>query len=1034
MHLSSQKKTKRPAWLSHGLGCALSASGVIFGFHATPALSTPVPAVGNALQFHLVAPGTKLQDLPKLSHLSSQARILSPPAPAASPASPSPVLPLASSSNQTMAENAGDYYLLGSKGQVRLLRSRDQVAVRFLESVAPATGLQALESAPGLPPHEVTARPHLRQNQTVQVLRARSRGTRLNAQSAAALREVAFAYPVLVDPKTRLRMVPTDEVLAAFAPQTSTEQIKADAAAAGMRMVEKTGTQRLNVYRFCLLNPKKGDPLAASRTLAGMREVLWAQPNFIREIRHCFTPANSLFDDQQALHNTGQNGGVPNADANAPTAWERNSGNSSIVLAIIDDGVDIAHPGLRIFSNPGESGNGKGSNGIDDDGDGKIDDLHGWDFANDDNDPSPISTNGHGTGCAGIAGGLFNSQIQTAGIAQGCTILPVKIADDTGEFTTDQIIGDALSYAARFADVLSNSWGGGSQSPYIDAAIDDAVANGRGGKGCPVFFATGNYASTWYEGGGRYRLSTAGLVGNFYYSFYYEKGAKSGGDDAVRIDNVCLLDADGYTHKNSVLPDEGFEGWFFPPWSGWWLANDGVSNRYWSITFDNTLGGTGGLVSAISPTLTQGQYAWLLTPLMHLAGNETFAFAASISIPDDSNLYIPVYNENVEFVGYYGPFNGIPDPPTPEVTYPASHPNAIAVGASTDCDLRADFSQYKGHIDFVAPSNGGWNDIATLDPTGAVGWTPDGFKMNFGGTSAATPLAAGIAALMLSLDPSLTAHQVRAIMHSACDKIGGGTYTSGTNEFYGFGRVNAARSLSMALPTMAIGNISLAEPGAGATANATFTIALSAPAVRDITVGFGTADGTALSGTHYLAASGTLSFPAGTTTQFLNIPVNGGALTQPTGTFSLNLNNPVNAALEGNHATATIVAHDADGDGIPDYWEVRFKTNPNDSTDAPLDSDHDGFSNLKEFLAATDPQNATDYPQISRIRVQGSDLVLTVNSVVGKVYRAEYAAELVNAVWLPVAEAEGTGSEIEFRDLGAAAGATKRFYRIRILP
>src|SRR5439155_16897039 len=138
-----------------------------------------------------------------------------------------------------------------------------------------------------------------------------------------------------------------------------------------------------------------------------------------------------------------------------------------------------------------------------------------------------------GTGTARIAAATFGAPSKTAGIAGGCTILPVKIADDSGDFTTDDIIGAALLYAAQYADVLSNSWGGGSESPYIDEAIDYAVAHGRGGKGCPVFFATGNYASTWMNGGGRVRLSTEGLNGSYYFGFYYGKNATSGGEETI---------------------------------------------------------------------------------------------------------------------------------------------------------------------------------------------------------------------------------------------------------------------------------------------------------------------------------------------------------------------------------------------------------------------------------------------------------------------------------------------------------------------
>src|SRR4029077_125516 len=81
--------------------------------------------------------------------------------------------------------------------------------------------------------------------------------------------------------------------------------------------------------------------------------------------------------------------------------------------------------------------------------------------------------------------------------------------------------------------------------------------------------------------------------------------------------------------------------------------------------------------------------------------------------------------------------------------YPASHPAVIAVGASTDNDRRADYSAYGPGLEFLAPSSGGWNDVVSTDLTGADGYAAGDFVHDFGGTSAACPLAAAIGALML---------------------------------------------------------------------------------------------------------------------------------------------------------------------------------------------------------------------------------------------------------------------------------------------
>ncbi len=158
---------------------------------------------------------------------------------------------------------------------------------------------------------------------------------------------------------------------------------------------------------------------------------------------------------------------------------------------------------------------------------------------------------------------------------------------------------------------------------------------------------------------------------------------------------------------------------------------------------------------------------------MTITGTETLAFAAYISSQAGKDgLYVDVYDSSDTYIGSWGLFSGVPTIST-AVAYPANYVNTIAVGAASDCDRRSDYSQYGPELDFVAPSNGGWNDIVTLDPIGSIGWTSTDYKTNFGGTSSACPLAAGIGALRLSYSPTTTASALRSWMRANCDKIGG---------------------------------------------------------------------------------------------------------------------------------------------------------------------------------------------------------------------------------------------------------------------
>jgi len=128
-----------------------------------------------------------------------------------------------------------------------------------------------------------------------------------------------------------------------------------------------------------------------------------------------------------------------------------------------------------------------------------------------------------------------------------------------------------------------------------------------------------------------------------------------------------------------------------------------------------------------------------------------------------------------------------------------SYSKVIAVAATTDQDRRAWYSDYGKAISVAAPSSGGRNGIWTTDVRGRRGYNPQGdWTGEFGGTSAACPLVAGVAALVLSVNPRLTAAEVRQVLEATADKVDprGGRYDArGHSRYYGYGRVNAARAV-----------------------------------------------------------------------------------------------------------------------------------------------------------------------------------------------------------------------------------------------
>jgi subtilisin family serine protease len=125
--------------------------------------------------------------------------------------------------------------------------------------------------------------------------------------------------------------------------------------------------------------------------------------------------------------------------------------------------VDTEQQDLQMFNNPNEKAYGRDANGVDDDANGYVDDWRGWDFYSMDNDPKPGTSReaAHGTSCAGIAAAKGNNAgLGVAGVAYGCRLLPVKVVDGTGtNYASVYRLGQAIRYAADYADILSCSWG-----------------------------------------------------------------------------------------------------------------------------------------------------------------------------------------------------------------------------------------------------------------------------------------------------------------------------------------------------------------------------------------------------------------------------------------------------------------------------------------------------------------------------------------------------------------------------------------------
>jgi subtilisin family serine protease len=204
-------------------------------------------------------------------------------------------------------------------------------------------------------------------------------------------------------------------------------------------------------------------------------DVEYAEPNPI--IAVCADPNDPLYADQWAL------GKIQVAEA-----WDTCRGSRAVVVAVIDTGVDYRNPDLQgnLWINEAERA---GQPGVDDDGNGYVDDLRGYNFAAGTGDP--LDDHGHGTVCAGIIGALGNNGTAVAGVCWAVRIMPLKALDATGNGTVADAVPAVYYAVANGADIISGSWGGTESSQSLRDAVEFASQ-----EGVVIVAAAGNNGAT----------------------------------------------------------------------------------------------------------------------------------------------------------------------------------------------------------------------------------------------------------------------------------------------------------------------------------------------------------------------------------------------------------------------------------------------------------------------------------------------------------------------------------------------------------
>ncbi len=525
----------------------------------------------------------------------------------------------------------------------------------------------------------------------------------------------------------------------------------------------------------------------ALRVLRLLPWVEYAEPDYVRKA--VYTPNDTYFGNQWAYNNTGQTiggqAGTPDADMDAVEGWDLEKGFSNPpTVAVIDTGTDLAHPDLqnKLWVNADEVA----GNGVDDDGNGYVDDRNGYNWAgishlyyNDwawrfgyDQDRRTFAQSIKGTGADLTSVGLLLRK-------NGSPTQPITVS------LRSSLGGPNLATATIAASEVS---------PYfrllVSKALSTAVRLNSGTTYYLVFSTaqndTGNYyllymnyddpasSDPWYDYyadgcGWRYLASSSSWEQGSGYDFYFRTNA-----------NPVPRDDDGHgTHCAGIVGAE--------TGNAVGVAGTCPGARVMSLKAGDCVGAlySSDIIAAIRYAADNG------------AGVVSMSFGGTSSSSAEQDAVNYAYGKGAVLCAAAGN-DGVST-----VFYPAGYNHVIGVGATDNRDKVATFSNYNASVDLSAPGV----YVASTAPTYAVALTSYGMPASYcymSGTSMACPMAAGAAALLRSRNPSLGSDAVQQALQDGADDKG----AAGRDDYYGWGRVNIYRALSLVTPPPRLNSVS----------------------------------------------------------------------------------------------------------------------------------------------------------------------------------------------------------------------------------